>query len=324
MDSDIRRRRLDEQSAESVRLSFAVDLKIDVRDLILSYVAGLITSYVFYRLSLRKSLSFFLLLNDQPLALVNADVRERLQVQFFPPTEAPDQPNVEGHVIRQAYRVGALQHLQFIIRNSGIRGIKFDDMPTIELPSGTRILDATIIHKHPTELAATLDALPVNAEETQKLRVAIPLLNKAEFVVIKILLSDAIDISTLALHLSGEDLPRSISWKGLPPDATRPWLETIEWAPTIVGSILLLCAGAMSILSLGVYHSHVLLTSDETLGFLTTSAGISVVLALAAVGIFFFVVFGLVLMLGIGLQSVIRPKRIVLPSSLRPYGGKPK
>jgi hypothetical protein len=281
------------------------------------YLAGVLSSYVFYRLSLRKSLAFLLLVNDQPLARVNADVRARLKVEFFAPA-TPDQDAVNPP---QPKAVGALHHLQFIIQNAGLRAIRFDEMPSILIPGTATLLDASIVYRGPETLQVSLEVNPASADGSQRVALRIPLLNKSEFCVLKLLLSEAIDPKSLVLHLSGEDLPRTINWKDLPSDATKPMKESIQWFPALTGCTMMICAGAIYYLAESIEKQQgPIRFSGMTLSqFFGQFTLLHAELALSVVGFFILAVLGLALTVGFGLGAFTRWRRIILPPELRPH-----
>ena len=289
------------------------------------FILGVACSYAFYRLALRKTLSFLHLVDDQPLSRVNSDVRNRLVVRFFSPRPPPDTNNQAGGEGEQdAREVGALQHLQFILMNSGLRGIKFEETPTLEIAADKVILDASIVHKHPADLKASINIRPVSEGGMQQIHFAVPLLNRGEYVLVKLLLSEAIDAGQLRLHLVAEDLPRQIVPKALPPDATRSLLESIEWSAIFVGSLFLACALAMYFVIIAGFTAHPIPEWTDA-GLVTFKAKLEWIhlgLIVSSMGDALMGGLGAMIFFGIGFQSLTHRNRIVLPPELRPNSGR--
>ena len=288
-------------------------------------------SHLYYRMGSSKSLGFFLLVDDQPLSRVDADVRERLVVQFFVP-EAPE--GVPGHEReyaaaerRNAIVVGTLHHVQIVVANTGIKAISFNEAPTFDIPANSLILDASIIYKKPQDMTASIVRLPVAQGDMQVVQLAIKMLNRGEFVLVKLLLSEAVPREVLRLHLLAEDLPRTLTATPMPAQSTKSRIESIEWPAVVVGFICAVGAGFTYILAAAFLAEHplpALFSKDPAafFGAITSrhfAAGYCLVFAIV-MGFF-----STAILFGVGLTPGMKSRRFVLPSELRPgFVGKAK
>ena len=270
-----------------------------------------------------KSLSFYLLLDDQPLSRVDSTVRERLSIAFSYP-EAPDNPGVAGPANRPSSAVGELHHLQVILYNSGVKAITFNESPTIEIPRRATILDASVIYQNPDDLEAVVARLPVDDNKDQIVRIAVRMLNKGEFLVIKFLLSEAIGAGSLKLHLLAEDIPRNITIKPLPPEATKSMFEAASISAIVIGVMCALSGVATAILAAAMLRNNPLPSISEVgvLGFAKNLSLLNYVSVVSFVSVFFLGIFGVAIGFGVGIQPMFRRHRIILPVDLRPPGQK--
>jgi len=274
--------------------------------------------YIFFRKS-GKALSFYLLVDDQPLSKVDASVRERLNISFSYP-KAPNNQGLRESENEQLKIVGNLHHLQVVIYNSGLRAITFTEPPTIEIPRTASILDASVIYQKPSDLGASIVRLPVEDDKDQTVRLAVRMLNKGEFVVIKFLLSEAIDAHKLKVHLLAEELERSIPIKRLPAEATKPVFEEASLGAITFGFICLFSAAAAGAVTTAMLKMTPLpnLMQVGIWKFIKNFSLINGLSILAFVAVFILLIFGLVIGFGLGMQPIFRRHRIVLPAGLRP------
>lgn len=292
-------------------------------DLLLWFLAIPVTvavSYFFFRKS-GKSLSFYLLVDDQPLSKVDAAVRERLSIVFSYP-EAPNSPGMQGPENRPSRNISDLHHLQVVLYNSGVKAITFTEAPTIQIPWRASILDASVIYQMPGDLGASLDRLPVEDGKDQTVRLAVRMLNKGEFAVIKFLLSEAINAHDLKMHLLAEELDRSIAIKKLPAAATKPMLEEASVGATIFGVLCMVLAASTGALASSMLGRSPLpsIWQVGVWGFIKNLSLVNVVTLASFISVFMLALFGVAAGFGVGVQPMFRRHRIVLPPELRPPG----
>lgn len=284
-----------------------------------SVVIAILISHFYYRRSISKALSFFLLLDDKPLSHVSKDVRERLEFKF---KSSPKQPSEEGDKRLaaeepQSIGIDALHNLQFVIANTGIRAITFAENPSIDIPTDNLILDASIIHQKPDNLGAGVIRLPVGQGECQRIKITVPMLNKGEYVILKLLLSGVLDTSALKLRLLSEDLERNIDLAELPTDSTKSFRESIDWMAIWVGALLILFCSAIVIVC-DAYNKSNLVHAKGAVDLILKWLDVShIALMLAMLGSFLLGLFGFALLLGIGLIGPFKRVRLVIPAELR-------
>jgi hypothetical protein len=286
-------------------------------------VAAIIIAHVYYRLTVSKSLSFFLLVDDQPLSRVDQDVRNRLVVQFHDPEPPPANDAANAITVNAGLRttVGALHHLQVIVANTGVRAITFAEAPNMTIPSSSQILDASLIYQKPADLGASVARLPVGDDGEQHVSLSVPMLNRNEFFVAKILLSEAINSRDLKLHLRAEELERTICIKELPPEDTKPLREAFEWPALWIGALLLIGAIGTGLVDREVYEASPLPSFQG--GFLQFWGSFRLVHAAMIMSALFTGLLGAVgalFLISFGVQPFVKWRRVVLPVELRPGG----
>jgi hypothetical protein len=179
----------------------------------------LVSRYYFQR-STKKEISSFSLLASQVFAGIEPQVRRRLRFTFH------------DEEVRE------LSQLGFLIANTGERAISgFIEPPTIELPKDAKVLDASIEHRSPKDLRASLR---VSGEPVigQSIVCEIPLLNRGEYFVVRLLISGGVTFRELEVRLLADDLPRVIKFQALPYEATRERKSGVEWGAFAAGAII--------------------------------------------------------------------------------------
>jgi hypothetical protein len=290
---------------------------------VLAIIISIVIAHFYYRLSLNKALSFFLLLDDRPLSKVDPNVRARLAVKFSAPEPPPNpgNPAPQGEVIaHEPIDIGDLQHLQVVIANTGVRAITFQEAPILPISVDGLILDASIIHQCPLDLSASLARLPVDADGMQKTRITIPMLNRGEYVVVKFLLSGIADTSSLKLQSLAEDLPRSIPIKPLPANATKSIFEAIDWMAVWIGATCIAWAIGIYFVNRSAFAAHPLPDPFKAgvANFFHSTETIDIGLFISCTAVVGIGGLGAGLMFGMGLGAITKRHRIVLPKELRP------
>lgn len=169
---------------------------------LIGVVATIGVSSYFYRRSTKKELSAFELVNSRLFHGIDPTVRETLRFTY------------------KDTEVEELSILSVLIANTGERAISgFISPPTIRLPDHIRVMDVSVEYRHPSTMV--IKAHVDESDGSSVIRVSTPLLNKRDFVVVKLLLDGAIEPWSLKLEVTAEDLPRSISFGFLPFDATQ-------------------------------------------------------------------------------------------------------
>lgn len=278
-----------------------------------SILIGLLVTHVYYRKSVGKRLSFFLLLDEQPFALVDRNVFERVKITFSiepaPGANLPEQPT----------GIRWIQHLQVIVANTGSRAITFNTPPALDLPAHCQILDATIIHQSPEDLGAKLARLPVERGQPQQTLFAVKMLNPGEYVLAKFLFGDIVATSDLKIHLLAEDLPRTIPIEALPVEATKTLFKSVEWSAVWVGLAFILSGVCIFLRIAENFAAHPLVGITE--GFFDFLFSIQLPHLELLVGFLSSMIaagIGVGLIFQIGLKPLLKTKRVILPPELRP------
>jgi len=284
---------------------------------ILALVISIVIARFYHRRS-GKLLSFYLLFDDQPLSRIDPTVRDRLSIGFSYP-EAPGDP---GQKNPAAIPVANLHHIQVIILNNGVKAITFSEYPVIEIPRRVAILDASLIYQMPSDLEADIARLPAEEGRDQKVVVTTKMLNRDELLVIKFLLSEAIDSSELKLHLLAEDLPRNILIKPIPREATKSRWEATDVSAIVVGAVCALLGAAVVTLAAHSVHTNPLPSVEKLnfLGFIQHLSFINWMCFVSFIGSVFLGFFGAAIGYGIGIHPLFQRDRVVLPVDLRPPG----
>jgi hypothetical protein len=149
--------------------------------------------------------------------------------------------------------VSSLQLLQIVVANEGEHSIRsFIEPPTLELPEGVEVLDASVIHREPKTLLAEVKTKSANGSEEVVFDFA--LLNKGELFIAKLLLSGRFTHhQPLTLRMQGDDLPRSFNFK-----IREPVRSERRWWKQDGCFVRTWCSGGLLVFGLGytLYFVH--------------------------------------------------------------------
>ena len=188
--------------------------------LALGIVATVLVSRYYFLRSVDKSLSVFGLLNANVFAGIARDMRKNL------------------HFIFQDKEVEDLQQVVLLIANDGERAISNVIEPlSIQLPNGVDVLDASVLHRHPESLKASITHKASTAGAA--LDFIFPLLNKGEFFVVKLLLSGNVSVRDIPFTILADDLPRSLKVKRAPPASLQDSGYKVQWELVVVSLVIL-------------------------------------------------------------------------------------
>ena len=188
--------------------------------LVLGVIATVLVSRYYFLRSVDKNLSVFSLLDANVFAGIARDVRSNLHFMF------------------QNKEVQDLQQVVLLIANDGERAISNVMEPlSVQLPQGIDVLDASLLHRHPDNLKASIRQKDTPAGPA--LDFVFPLLNKGEFFVAKLLISGSVSIRELPFTMLADDLPRSVKVKRVPPASLQDSGYKIEWGLAL-GSLVVL------------------------------------------------------------------------------------
>ena len=199
------------------------------------FVTILVARYYFKR-TVSKKLSVYLSLNNRLFAGIESDVKKNLEFTY----------NTE--------EVKELQQIELIVANDGERAIRDCIEPlTIQISKQVKILDASILHRQPSDLHIKITAED-KGDNTASIKCEFPLLNSGEFFLIKLLLDGYINRSDLKCNILAEDLPRSFQTKHLPLSATREPKREVEWGGIVLGLVFLIITCAICLLLWNYYN----------------------------------------------------------------------
>jgi type II secretory pathway pseudopilin PulG len=180
----------------------------------------LVSRYYFHR-STVKRLSAFSLLVSHVFEGIDAHVRERLRFTFG------------DEVVDELSQVG------FLIANTGERAISaFIESPRLELPRGSKVLDASIEYRNPEDLRVSL-RIDGEPPSQQTVTFDVPLLNTGEYFAVRLLINGTVRLRDLHLRLLGDDLPREIMLEPLPFQETMTRRTGVDWGAIAAGTLLL-------------------------------------------------------------------------------------
>ncbi len=253
--------------------------------IVIGVIATILVSHHYYRRSTRRSLTPYRVLSSDVFAGIEPDVREQLHFSF------------------RDREVKDLHHLEFLVANDGDRAISNLIEPlTLDLPSGVEVLDASILHRNPRTLQASIKV--TKSESQQGVVLEFPLLNKNEF-------------ERMPFTLLAEDLPRRLAFKWLPPSSLRERKVVSEGAAIAVGVAMIAMAAAegLGFFMLRGYRPDLFPYPWTTFQLSWTSAFL---LSFGLLGAAALAVFGAIFAVGIGLEELwSRGPRFPLPKEFR-------
>lgn len=165
---------------------------------LISLFVGCIFTRYYYKRSLVKSLTPFVQFSSTPFRGIDPKVRNDLNIIY------------QGHSVKNLYEI------QFLIANTGDKAIRDIIEPlTLSLPKECELLDATLLHIHPSGRKVELTYSPKN----EYIEFNIQLLNSGDFFIVKFLLNGNPNISDFKFKISVDELPPILKIEQLPFDA---------------------------------------------------------------------------------------------------------
>ena len=184
-------------------------------------LATVLVARYYYRRSVNKSVGVYKLLNSFVFEGIAPDVRKQLNFRF------------------KDKDVAELQQVVFLVANDGERAVSNIIEPlTLSIPADVEVLDASVLHRHPSALRLQVEIDTKPADEST-LSFPFPILNKGEFFVVKLLLSGRLAVDKHSFRLLADDLPRSIQFKDLPPSAVEDDSYSFEWGLAVFALVVL-------------------------------------------------------------------------------------
>jgi hypothetical protein len=266
--------------------------------IIIGIAATILVARYYFRRSINKRISVFVTQSNRIFAGIEQEVRKQLAFHY------------------KGKEINELQQINLIVANDGDRAIRDCIEPlTLRLKKSTTILDATVLHREPPDLQIKIaqdrdDNMPI-------VRCEFPLLNAGEFFMLKLLLDGYIKRSDIECHILVDDLPRSFSAKLLPRSAVTEPKRKIEWIGVIMGLSFLVVVASFSLILWNYRTLKPSIWPYPWAGFqpswIETPA-----LTIAAFGLMFMMLIGLVSLIGMGFEDLFsRHPRFPLPEELR-------
>lgn len=168
---------------------------------IIGAILTIVVAWYFYKLSMRKSLGLYTLLNTNVFDGIKQDVREDLNFSY------------------RGEKIADLQQLEILFINKGERSIgKLFKPFHAELPAEIQVLDASILYRNPDELEVSIThSAASNKDSSAQVFIDFPILNKGEYFIVKLLLNGRLlDSQSLRFSLLSDDMPRTVHVQNLP------------------------------------------------------------------------------------------------------------
>jgi hypothetical protein len=201
------------------------DLVISIGSLIIGIVATVWASNYYFRKSLKKSLTPYIQYYASPFRGIDPSVRKDLGITY------------------QGNSVDDLFEIQFLIANTGDKAIRDIIEPlSLEIPDHCTLLDASIIHKNPTELKVDASAL----EDKSRLHFEFPLLNSGDFFIAKLLLNGTPKTEDLKFTVVVDELPPTLKPERLGYDAISSPSKKHEFEFSLLGVGLTFAVSGLS------------------------------------------------------------------------------
>lgn len=269
---------------------------------IISIIVSLITGYViskyFFRRSLNKRLSIYLLMNNRVFSGIDKTVRGHLKFIFN------DKEIVE------------LQQVELIVANDGDLAISNCIEPLrLTLPNSVKLLDASILHRNPNELKVTIVQKENNSDGCI-LEFNTALLNKGDYFYLKLLLDGKLLFRDMDFQILAEGLPRRLKPDWLPANSSQLSERKVEWGAVLMGAMIMFWGFLLAKAMWSKYVENPSIFPYPWNEFVFGSASIWVFIG--ALGSIALELLGVTLALAVGLEGVImRSIRFALPDELR-------
>lgn len=270
--------------------------------IVIGVIATIIVGRYYFNRTVNKRLTPYLTLSTRIFAGIEKTVRQELKFTF------------------RGTEVSDLHQLEFLIANDGERAVSNPIEPlTLELPKDVQVLDASILHRHPSSLKVEISEIEMNDNKTG-LAFNFPLLNKGDFFLVKLLLSGSVSWHKLLFNILADDLPRRIRPKLLPVIASNNQKFKVEWSAVAVGIIILVISASIAYTLILLYPHRPDLFPYPWQSFRPSLLSV-LLLIVWVIGILVFVVVGLVFSFGIGFEGFFsRHPRFPIPEEFRHRG----
>jgi len=254
----------------------------------------------YFRRTTDRSLTPFVHLFSSVLSDIDPEVRSELKILFH------------------EQQIDDLTHIQLLIANTGNRAIRDCIKPlSITFPKETKVLDYSIIYKHPKEREVSAKRSVGKTVTPDSIEVSFPLLNAGEFFLIKFLVEGKVNPFDLQYQITVDDLPPTLNARWLPYSSIKKEAKKVEWSAIWGGLACVAGAACISYILFLLWHYQPNLFPYPWKTYEFSLLNIIVFVLLAAVSLLL-ALFGIFLMIGIGFEEVFSSTkhRFPLPDSM--------
>jgi hypothetical protein len=202
------------------------ELAIAMGSLVLGVIGSVAVSRHYFRRSFRKSITPYIQFFSSPLTGIDPNVRRALKVTY------------QSHVVENLFEI------VFLIANTGDKAIRDVIEPlSLTIPSGARLLDATILHVSPEGRSVTIRI----DEKRERLEFIAPLLNSDDFFITKLLLDGSPRPSEFGFRITADELPPRLKAEPLPHELLESDdKRQLQWGLLAAGSVVTLIGAAIA------------------------------------------------------------------------------
>lgn len=188
--------------------------------LVIGVLVTILVSRYYFQRTITKSLTPYIHNSSQVLSWIDPIVRGELKVSF------------------REEEVKDLTLMEFIIANDGERSIRDCIEPlSVLLPKEAKLLDASILHKYPSELNVRIIS-EEQKDGSTKIQFPFPLLNRGDFFLTKLLVKGNLEAGDLVFHILVDDLPPTLKAKSIPIRTTSDENAKVDWSAIGVGMFM--------------------------------------------------------------------------------------
>ena len=268
--------------------------------IIFGVAVTVIVARYYFRRTTQKRLTLYRVLNTRIFAGIDEEVRKQLRFTF------------------REEEVSELQQIEFLVANDGEQAVSnLIDPLCLDLPTGIKVLDASILHRSPKNLQCSVRT---TTQEDGIMRIVLdfPLLNKGEYFLVKLLISGTVPTDELSFTILADDLPRTLKFRWLSYDALQERKVRVEWPALVIGILLLgsTCAMGFALYSLVRHQPDLFPYPWSTFKFSVT---LFLVMLPSCVGLLLLGIFGIFLTIGMAFEGLFpgRGPRFPLPEEFR-------
>ena len=277
-----------------------VNVFLSLLGIVVGVTATALVGRHYFRRTTDRSLTPFVHLSSSVLSDIDPEVRSELKIQFH------DQ------------QIADLTHIQLLIANTGNRAIRNCIKPlSITFPKKTKILDYSIIYKHPKEREISAKRSTGKTDTEDSIEVSFPLLNAGDFFLIKFLIEGNVNPFDLQYRITVDDLPPTLEAEWLPYSSVSKEVKKVDWSAIWGGLACVAGAACISYILFLLWHYQPTLFPYPWKTYEFSVLNLIVFILLAAVSLLLLLL-GIFLMIGIGFEELFSSSkhRFPLPENI--------